>query len=135
MTRSTRYFPEKCGTSSEEGAVEHRKVDNPPDAGLAREVECPERLGHLVGRYGIEQKQRVDALQRRTHRGDVRHVALEGLDARRDFGPGCVAANERADSCILGGEPLDDLRPDGAGASCDENGHRPAPCCIEDDGG
>ena len=29
----------------------------------------------------------------------------------------------------LPGEPLHDLRSDGAGATRDENGHRPAPCC------
>jgi hypothetical protein len=28
----------------------------------SREIEGRERLGHLVGRHGIEQKERVDAL-------------------------------------------------------------------------
>src|SRR5262249_17972718 len=41
----------------EQGAVEYRKIDDPLDAGLAREVECRERLGHLIGRHGIQQEQ------------------------------------------------------------------------------
>ena len=43
--------------------------------------------------------------------------------------PWMRVANERADPLTLPGEPLHDLRSDGAGATCDENGHRPAPCC------
>src|SRR6516225_76576 len=69
----------------EEGAVEYRKVDDPPDAGLAREVECPERLGRLVGHCGIEQEERVNALLHRAHRGDVRHVSLDRFNARGDL--------------------------------------------------
>jgi hypothetical protein len=113
----------------EQSAVEHRKVDDPLDADLARKIECHERLGHLVGHRGIEQEQRVNALQHRAHRCDVRHVSLDRLNARGDFDFGCVAANERADPLTLPGEPLHDLRSDGSGATCDENGHRPAPCC------
>src|SRR5215469_10495284 len=95
----------------------------------SREVECPERLGYLVGRHGIEQIQRVDALQRRAHRGDVRHVSPDWLNAHGELALGGVVANERADMCALPDEPLEDLRSDGPGATCDENGHRPAPCC------
>src|SRR6516225_8680713 len=112
-----------------EGAVERRKVHDPLNDRLAREPECPERLRRLIGRHSIEQEQGVNALQRRAHRGHVRQVALNGLNARWDFDFGCVAANERADSCALPGEPLHDLRSDGAGAACDENGDRRAPCC------
>ena len=51
--------------------------------------------------------------------------------AQRPRGP-CPwmrVANERADPLTLPGEPLHDLRSDGAGAAGYEDSHRPAPCC------
>src|SRR5215469_2721241 len=84
-----------------------------------------ERLSTLICRRGID----LNALQRHAHRGDVCHVSPEGLNARRDLALGRVVANKRADYCALLDEPLEDLRPDGAGAARDENGHRLAPCC------
>ena len=40
-----------------------------------------------------------------------------------------ASSRTSADPLTLPGEPLHDLRSDGPGATCDENGHRPAPCC------
>jgi len=56
-------------------------------------------------------------------------VSLDRLNARGELDVGCIAANESEDSRALPGEPLHDLRSNGAGAACDENVHRPAPCC------
>ena len=67
------------------------------------------RLGHLVGRHGIEQEHRVDALQRLAHRGDVGPVALHRLDARR-VPCTCLSRTRAADGSALVGEALHDLR-------------------------
>jgi len=107
----------------EQSAVEHREVDDPLDAGFARQIERQERLGHLAGSRGIEQEQLVDALQRRTHRDDVSHVSLHRLDTRRRLELRCVEC-ERTDLGAFVGELLHDLRPNCACAACYENRHR-----------
>jgi hypothetical protein len=111
----------------EQSAVEHRKVDDPLDADLARKIECHERLGHLVGHRGIEQEQRVNALQHR--RIDATSV-MSAWTGSTPVGTLTLDASSRtsADPLTLPGEPLHDLRSDGSGATCDENAHRPAPC-------